>query len=110
VAKKTSKAVEVAAETAQPEAATTHEMITYEALVRDRVHVRDESGNEFYLDPARKQGEFVLRVIPNPVEESAEPIPAEWVKPTAEEVAAANSGVIDWGMNEEPSEEGGENV
>lgn len=107
MAKKTNKAVEVAAETAQPEAATTHEMITYEALVRARVHVRDESGNEFYLDPSRKQGEFVLRVISKPVEESTDPIPAEWIRPTAEEVAAANSGVIDWKV---PSEEGGENV
>jgi len=83
-------------------------MITYAALVGARVHVRDEAGNEYYLDPARKQGEFVLRVVPQPIVESAEPIPAEWIKPTAEEVAAANAGVIDWGMNE--PEEGGENV
>jgi len=90
--------------------AQTHEMITLENLMGGRVHVTDSAGNEFYLDPARKQGEFILRVVSKPVIESTESIPGEWIKPTAEEIKSASTA-IDWGMEEkQPEEEGGENV
>lgn len=74
-------------------------LVSYEDLILAKVQVVDKDGNLFYLDPAKRQGEFVLRVMPQPVEESTEPIPAEWIKPTAEAVKAA-SNAIDWGKPE----------
>jgi hypothetical protein len=70
-------------------------VVSYEDLVTAKVQVQDKAGNQFYLDPARKQGEFVLRVIPQPVTETPAELPEEWRKPTKEEELAA-SGKIDW--------------
>lgn len=102
MAKKTVKETQPEAEP-QPETEPIP-WISYTDLVAARVHVKDEAGNEYYLDPARKQGEFVLRVVPKPAPETVESIPAEWIKPTEEEVKASNPA-IDWGMKaEEPAE------
>ena len=38
--------------------------VSYEALIRAEVKVMDEAGNLYYLEPARRQGEFVLRTVP----------------------------------------------
>ena len=43
----------------------------------------------FYLDPGNIAGTFVLRPIPQPVEDGAD-IPDEWRKPTPEQMAAMN--------------------
>lgn len=69
--------------------------IAYADLIAGRVKVWDEHGNEFYLDPARRQGEFVLRVVPKPAAPAA-PLPDEWRKP-----AEQTENVIDW---EQPGE------
>ncbi len=79
----------------EPQVNNEVEMVDYEYLVTARVRVQDKEGNVYYLDPARKQGEFVLRVIPQPVTETPAELPEEWRKPTKEEEQAA-SGKIDW--------------
>ena len=81
-----------------------NEMVDYEYLVTARVRVQDKEGNVYYLDPARKQGEFVLRVIPQPVTETPAELPEDWRKPTKEEEQAA-SGKIDWDVPDETEEQ-----
>lgn len=40
------------------------EVVTYENLIRGKVKVVDQAGNQMYLDPAIRSGEFILRVAP----------------------------------------------
>jgi hypothetical protein len=72
-------------------------VVDYEKLITAHVKVQDKDGNLFYLDPARKQGEFILRVVPKPVSDEAVELPPEWVRPAKEDKP---EGVINWGMNQ----------
>lgn len=79
--------------------------ISYDDLMKAKVQVMKDGVVAYYLDPARALGEFVLRPVPQPMEESGE-IPDEWRKPTIEEAAAADPK-IDWKIpnaGEDPAE------
>jgi len=97
-----------ATQEAAPQISNEFETVDYEYLSASRVRVQDKDGNLFYLDPGHMLGQFVLRVVPQVTEQKAEPLPAEWKKPTPEEVKAA-SGKIDWAdvAPEEGDGEGG---
>lgn len=73
-----------------------HPTISYEDLVHSRVRVEHKDGVMFYLDPAPTQGEFVLRIVPQPIRVEIEELPADWKRPTKEETASA-SNKVDWG-------------
>lgn len=78
-------------------------VVSYDDLMTAKVRVVKDGVEAFYIDPARKLGEFILRPIPQTMEEAGE-IPNEWRKPSKEEVAAADTK-IDW---EIPQVESGE--
>ena len=108
-AKKTNPipAVPQASNKAAPQISNEFELVNYETLSTARVRVQDKDGNLFYLEPGHMLGEFVLRVVPRTTTETVEPLPAEWKKPTPEEVKAA-SGKIDWEVPAEVVPEEGE--
>lgn len=68
--------------------------IQYDDLMSARVRVVKDGVEAFYIDPARKLGEFVLRPIPQEAEEPGE-VPEAWRKPTPEQAAELNP-TIDW--------------
>lgn len=47
-----------------PQTPKAESFVSYEALTRAEVKVRDQHGNLYYLAPGNRQGDFVLRVIP----------------------------------------------
>lgn len=69
-------------------------VVKYEDLMSAKVRVEKDGVEAFYIDPARKLGEFILRPIPQAMEEAGE-IPEGWRKPTPEETAKAEDK-IDW--------------
>lgn len=76
--------------------------VNYDDLMTAKVKVIKDGVSAFYIDPARKLGEFVLRPIPQELEEEGE-IPEDWRRPSKEEQIAAEKK-IDWGTPEPESE------
>lgn len=104
MAKKTVQVVEE-----QPQEQVLGPYISYDDLVSSRVIVEHKDGVKYYLDPATKQGMFILRIVQQPAHIETQELPAEWKRPTKEEAAAA-ANKIDWETpsdtkaEEEPSE------